>query len=102
MTTGKIQAHTVADAAGRFVFSGIPQGTYLVELVSEGGRILTVGHVFAVAPGETVATFVRLGPTVPWFTGFFGTAALAVAAGAATAGVVALSPEIVTSVSPNR
>jgi hypothetical protein len=100
--TGKIVATTVADADGRFTFAGIPEGTYLVELVSERGRVLAVGHVFTVSPGETVATFVRLGAKVRWVSGFFGTAALAVVAGAATAGVVALAPEHVPSVSPNR
>jgi hypothetical protein len=102
VTTGKIQAATTADDAGRFAFDRIPAGTYLVELINEGGRVLTIGHVFTIAPGETVATFVRLGANVPWHDGFFGKTALAVAASAATVGVAALSPEIVTSVSPNR
>ena len=100
--SGKIVATTVADAGGRFSFTGIPEGTYLVEMVNERRRVLAVGHVFTVAPGETAATFVRLGANVPWFNGFFGTAALVVVASAATAGVVALAPERVTSVSPNR
>ena len=100
--TGKIEATAVADAAGGFVFRGLPEGTYLVELVNEGGKVLAVGHVFTIGRGETVATFVRLGAKVPWFNGFFGNAALAVAATAATAGVVALAPEVMTSVSPNR
>ena len=73
--TGKIVGTTLADAGGRFAFTGIPEGTYLVELVSERGRVLAVGHVFTASPGETVATFVRLGAKVPWFNGFFGTAA---------------------------
>ena len=102
VVTGKIEATAVADEHGQFVFNGIPEGTYLVELVTPAGKVLTVGHTFVVAPGETVATFVRLGPKVPWFNGFFGNAALAVAASAATAGVLALSPESVPSVSPNR
>jgi hypothetical protein len=100
--TGRIVANTVADAGGRFAFTDITEGTYLVELVNERARVLAVGHVFTVSPGETVATFVRLGAKVRWFSGFFGTAALAVVAGAATAGVVALAPEHVPSVSPNR
>jgi hypothetical protein len=102
VVTGKIDATTVADEEGQFVFTGIPEGTYLVEMVSESGKVLTLGQVFTVAPGESVATFVRLGTKVPWFTGFFGNASLAVAASAAAAGVLALSPESVPSVSPNR
>ena len=102
VVTGKIEATTVADGAGRFTFSSIPHGTYLVELVSDDGKVLAVGQVFTVNPGETVATFVRFAPKVPWFNGFFGNAALIVAAGAATAGVLALAPDTVTAVSPNR
>jgi hypothetical protein len=86
----------------QFAFGDIPEGTYLVEMITESGKVLAVGHTFTVAVGETVATFVRLGAKVPWFTGFFGNAALAVAASAATAGVLAMSPETITSVSPNR
>jgi hypothetical protein len=100
--TGKTEASTVADEAGHFAFRGVRAGTYLVELVDERGKVLTIGHVFTVAPGDTVATFVRLGPQVPWFTGLFGKAAVIVAASAATAGVAALSPAAVTAVSPNR
>jgi len=36
---------------------------------------------------------------VPWFDGFFGSAALAVAAGAAAAGLTAVAPEQVRPVS---
>ena len=100
--TGKTEASTVADGGGRFTFGGIREGTYLVELVDERGKVLTVGHVFTLGPGDTVATFVRLGPNVPWFNGFFVNAALVVAASAATAGVAAVSPASVTAVSPNR
>jgi hypothetical protein len=51
-----------------------------------------VGHAFVIAPGETVATFVRLGTKVPWFTGFFNNAASAVASTAAGLGVTAIAP----------
>ena len=102
VVTGKVAATTEANAAGEFTFSDIAAGTYLVELVSDGGKVLAVGQTFTVAPGETVATFVRLGPRVPWYNGFFGNAALAVASTAAVAGVAAMAPGVVTSVSPNR
>ena len=102
VVTGKVEAATEANAAGEFTFSGIAEGTYVVELVSDGGRVLAVGQTFTVASGETVATFVRLGPKVPWYNGFFGNAALAVASTAAVVGVTAMAPEVVTSVSPNR
>ena len=90
--TGRVEATTIGDAGGQFRFSNIEGGTYVVELVNDRGRVLTVGHPFVVAPGETVATFVRLGSHVPWFAGFFENAALAATASAAGLGVTALAP----------
>lgn len=90
--TGRIEATTIADAAGQFTFSNIEGGTYVVELVNDSGRVLTVGHAFMVAPGETIATFVRLGARVPWFAGFFENAAAAATSSAASLGVTALAP----------
>lgn len=92
LVNGKIAATAVADDAGRFTFTSIEGGTYVVELVGPDGRILTVGHAFVIAPGETVATFVRLGTRVPWFQGFFSNAAAATAAFAASQGITALAP----------
>lgn len=92
LVSGKVEARTVADQAGQFTFSRIEGGTYAVELLGENGKIMTVGHAFVIAPGETVATFVRLGTKVPWFTGFFGNAASAVASAAASQGITAIAP----------
>jgi hypothetical protein len=55
-----------------------------------------------VAPGETVATFVRLGSKAPWFNGFFSNAAAAVASSAAAAGITAVAPEQIRPVSARR
>ncbi|PYR95024.1 MAG: hypothetical protein DMF84_03270 [Acidobacteria bacterium] len=90
--TGRIEATTIADTSGHFTFLNIEGGTYLVELVNDSGRVLTVGHAFMVAPGETIATFVRLGARVPWFAGFFENAAAAATSSAASLGVTALAP----------
>jgi len=90
--TGKVEAATTADAAGQFTFADVGRGRYVVELVNEGGHVLTVGHLFSIEPGETVATFVRLGAKVPWFSGFFGNAAAAAASAAASGGITALAP----------
>jgi hypothetical protein len=89
---GKIVARANADEAGHFVFTNLDSGSYVVELVTETGKILTVGQTFAIAPGETVATFVRLGTKTPWFAEFFGNAAGAVTAVAASQGITALAP----------
>ena len=90
--SGKIEATALADDAGKFTFQNIEGGTYTVELVTETGKVIAVGHMFTIAPGETVATFVRLGTKVPWFTGFFSNAASAAATTAAAQGVTAIAP----------
>ncbi len=100
--TGKIQATTVANEAGQFVFSGIESGSYIVELASDGGKLLAVSHTLMVGPGETVATFVRTGTRVPWFTGFFANAATAVSLAAASIGVTAVAPEEMRPVSREK
>lgn len=102
VVTGKIEATTIANNAGNFAFAGIPDGTYLIEMVSEGGKVMMIGHTFTVAPGETVATFVRLGPKVPWFNGFFGNAAQTVSTTAASTGVTAVAPGEITPLSSSK
>ena len=94
VTTGKIEALAVADEAGQFTFSNVEGGSYVVEMINDAGRVLTVGHVFTIAPGETVGTFVRLGTRVPWFSGFFANTAAAVASIAASEGITALAPVV--------
>lgn len=100
--TGNVQGTTVSDEDGTFGFNAVPPGTYLIEMVTESGRIVMVGQTFTVAPGTTVATFLRLGPTVPWFAGFFNNAASIIAAAAASTGVTAIAPEAVPPVSAAR
>jgi hypothetical protein len=94
VTTGKVEGATLANEAGQFTFANIEGGSYLVELVNEAGGVMAVGHLFSIAPGEIVGTFVRLGTRVPWFTGFFGNAAAAVASSAASQGITALAPVV--------
>ena len=100
VVTGRIHAHTIANELGQFAFQAVETGSYIVELVTENGKVLTVGQTFSVAPGETVATFVRLGTRVPWFNGFFANAAAAVSSTAAATGVTAVAPEQMTCASP--
>jgi hypothetical protein len=90
--SGKIAASVIADEAGRFIFTNIEAGSYVVEIVSDSGKILAVGHSFSIAPGETIGTFVRLGARAPWFTGFFGNTAAAAASSASSQGITALAP----------
>lgn len=90
--SGQIVGTSIADERGRFGFTNIEGGTYVVELLAPNGKVVTVGQAIVIAPGETVATFVRLGSKVPWFAGFFNNAAAAAASTAATQGITALAP----------
>jgi hypothetical protein len=92
LVSGKVDANAIADEIGQFTFTRIEGGTYVVELVGENRKVVSVGHAFAIAPGETVATFVRLGTRVPWYSGFFNNAASAVASTAASQGITAIAP----------
>lgn len=92
VVTGKIAAVTKANEDGRFTFENVEGGSYAVELVSESGQVQTVGHVFTIAPGETVATFVRFEPKIPWATAVFNNTAGSVATTAATVGIAAIRP----------
>lgn len=92
LSNGKSVSATVADQVGQFRFDTVAEGSYLIELVDESAKVLAVGQMFSIAPGETVATFVRLGTHVPWFAGFFSNAATAAIAAAASEGVTALAP----------
>jgi hypothetical protein len=89
VVSGKIESVARANEAGQFTFENIEGGSYVVELVTDSGHILTVGDVFTIAPGETVATFVRLGPKTPWGTAVFN-AAGDIASTAATEGIAAI------------
>ena len=90
--TGKILAVAKANELGRFTFDNVEPGTYVVELVNDSGRVQTVSHVFTVAAGETVATFVRLDAQKSWAAAFFSSTAGAIVATAATEGITALAP----------
>lgn len=92
LVSGKVDAAGVANETGQFSFNQIEGGRYVIELIGANGKIVTVGHAFAIAPGESVATFVRMGTKVPWFTGFFGNAATAVTSSAASQGITAIAP----------
>ena len=95
VATGRVEAHAVASASGEFSFDNIEGGSYVIEYVDHNGRVIAVGHVFSVAPGETVATFIRLGANAPWFAALFGSAAntaATVVSSAASLGVTAVAP----------
>lgn len=62
IVTGQIEQVSSTLQNGAFAFQNVTSGTYAIEYVADtAGRALAVGQAFSVAPGETVATFVRLG-----------------------------------------
>lgn len=92
VTSGKVERRALTNASGQFAFTEVEPGTYLVEMVNDAERVIAVGQTFAIAQSESVATFVRLATKVPWFAGFFGNTAAAVAFSAAGEGITALAP----------
>lgn len=65
--SGDVAAHVTTDPAGQFMFTAMPPGRYVVELVRNMNQApaVAVGNPFTLAAGETVATFVRMGTSQP-------------------------------------
>jgi Carboxypeptidase regulatory-like domain len=93
VTTGRPAATSVANGRGQFTFASVEPGSYLVELVNDEGKVLALGQVFNIGPGETVATFVRLSARARWFSGFFTNAATSAVTAASSLGVTALGSD---------
>lgn len=94
LVTGGIEQVSTTLQNGAFAFNNVEGGTYVIEYVTEqGGRLMAVGQAFSVAPGETVATFVRLGSRilaiVPDLASNAAQAAVSTAASAGIAGTIA-------------
>lgn len=90
VTTGRVLATAVANDAGQFTFANIEDGTFAVELVNEHGKVLAISEVFSLAPGETIATFVRLASRGSLLSGFFSNAATTAVTAASSLGLTAL------------
>ena len=94
IVTGQIEQVSTTLNNGAFAFNNVQGGTYAIEYVADtAGRVVAVGQAFSVAPGETVATFVRLGSKlvaiVPDLASNAAQAAVSTAASAGIAGTVA-------------
>ena len=87
--TGRVVSASETSSDGQFVFGDIARSSYLVELVSDNGKVLAVGPAFRIEPGQTVSTYVRL-PTRRWYSGMFSNAATAVIAAASSVGLTAV------------
>ena len=91
LESGRVASTSETNDRGEFSFASVARGAYLVEVLSNEGKVLAVGQSFRVEPGETVATFVRLTSRQPWFSGLFSNTAAAVIAAASSVGVTAVS-----------
>jgi hypothetical protein len=87
--TGRVVSATETSSDGQFAFGEVARSSYLVELVSDSGKVLAVGPAFHVEPEQTVSTYVRL-PTRRWYSGMFSNAAAVVIAAASSAGLSAV------------
>ncbi len=90
LTSGRIVMTGRSDHEGGFRFTGVPAGSYAVELVDENGTVRALSGTCSVAPGQAVSTFIRLGAQPPWYSGFFTNAAMAAVSSAAGLGVTAV------------
>jgi hypothetical protein len=90
LETGRILMTTRGDEEGRFLFTGVPAGTYVVELVADGSRVEGVTHSVGIAPGETARVILRLASRRPWYSGFFSNAAIAAVSSAASLGITSV------------
>jgi hypothetical protein len=93
VTTGRAEAIATANASGQFTFSNMEPGSYVIELVNDDGKVLALGQVFSLGPGETVATFVRLSARNSLFGGFFTNAAASAVTAASSLGVTSLGSD---------
>jgi hypothetical protein len=105
--TGQVEFFTQSNAIGEFTFNNVAGGSYVIEYASEqAGSLLALGHPFTVAPGETVATFVRMSNALPVFipdvTGNVVASAIQSAASAGVTTVVTpIAPVVQTPPAPS-
>src|SRR5204862_3084520 len=79
-----------SSTSGQFVFPAIRRGFYVVELLSDSGKVLAVGPGIRVEGGETVSTLVRLPSRRSGYGALFSNTAAGVIAVASSVGVTAL------------
>jgi hypothetical protein len=104
VVTGRVEQSVTSDEEGEFTFSDLEGGTYLVEYV-DSGKVLAVGSIFSIAPGETVSTFVRLAEQrrIGGVFMMIGSAAVTAAASLGVTGVAPPGPAGPgRPISPNR
>ena len=89
LETGRVLMTTRGDEDGQFFFTGVPAGSYVVELVDDGSLVRGVTQRFSVSAGEMVRVVLRLSSR-SWYSGFFTNAALAAVSSAASLGITSV------------
>ena len=91
VVSGYLEASTTADEAGEFVFGPLEGGTYVIEVVNERDRVLALGQVFSLIPGDTASTFLKLpAPDSGRLPQFFRNTSAGVISAAAESGIPGL------------
>lgn len=90
LETGRVLMTTRGDEEGRFLFTGVPAGSYVVEIVDDGSRVQGVTQSFSLSPGETARVVLRLASRQPWYSGFFTNAAISAVSSAASLGITSV------------
>ncbi len=91
---GRIVDTVTTDRTGLFAFRAVDPGTYIVELLGDDGTVLASSQMLNVGSGEVISAVVKLPFRIPPFGGILGhsvPSAVAVAAAAATSGILATS-----------
>ena len=88
--TGRVISASETSTNGQFVFGNVAKSSYLVELVSDNGKVLAVGPTFRIEAGQTISTVVRVPTRRSWYAGMFSNAAAAVIAAASSVGLTAV------------
>lgn len=55
VSTGELTGTATTKASGEFIFTGLPEGTYVSELVNPAGQIIGTSAPFTIEGGKTVA-----------------------------------------------
>ena len=92
-TTGHVVSTLESSASGQFVFREVRRGFYVVELLSDSGKVLAVGPSVRVEGGETVSTIVRLPSRRSWYGAMFSNTAAGVIAVASGVGLTAVGTQ---------
>jgi len=92
LLSGAIDARARTTDTGEFLFCDLGDGTYVVELMDQRGRMAALGAPFTLAAGTTVATFVRLALAGPSYAAALTSTAAAAVVAAAGLGIAAVAP----------